>query len=584
MTNSTAPSAAAWPRFVPRFVRRAPRLLETQTLLFTVVLLTTMLLVLLPVVLLIAYSFVESLPNQPLRLGFDAWQHAVESPLIMGSLVNSILLLLAIHGISLPVAVVIAWVLARTDLPFRSGFEFMFWVSFFMPTLSILMGWILCLDPEYGLLNKLVELLPFVDKGPFNIFSFWGIVWGHLASHSITVKVMLLTPTFRNIDSSFEEASEICGANRITTLIRIMVPAVTPAILAITLIAMIRAMQSFEIEMVLGTPIRLYVYSTLVYSLIGQEPPDFGAASALATIGLACLLPLIFAQRWLGLRRQYVSVSGRMKSTPIRLGRWKIPVFLAISFVVLMLTAIPIVFLVLTSAMKLFGFFDIPQPWTFGHWTTVFADESFRQSLINTFQMAGGAALVAVVLFSLVAYFSVRSTFKARSALDFVSWLPAAVPGVLFSLGLLYVFLEIPLFRPLYGSMVLMIIAAVVGGMTLGTQIFKSAMLQLSRELEEASTVVGATWLRTFRSVVLPIVIPTVLLVGITIFITSAREIASVALVASAGTKTLSLLQLDYMVQGSYGPAAVISFIVILMSTGLALAARALGLRIGLRN
>ena len=109
-------------------------------------------------------------------------------------------------------------------------------------------------------------------------------------------------------------------------------------------------------------------------------------------------------------------------------------------------------------------------------------------------------------------------------------------------------------------------------------------MLQLSRELEEASMVVGATWLRTFRSVVLPIVIPTVLLVGITIFITSAREIASVALVASAGTKTLSLLQLDYMVQGSYGPAAVISFIVILMSTGLALAARALGLRIGLRN
>jgi iron(III) transport system permease protein len=232
----------------------------------------------------------------------------------------------------------------------------------------------------------------------------------------------------------------------------------------------------------------------------------------------------------------------------------------------------------------LFGFFHIPEPWTLGHWTTVFADESFRESVINTVQMSGGAALVAVVLLSLVAYFSVRSTFKARSTLDFVSWLPAAVPGVLFSLGLLYAFLEIPLFRPLYGSMVLMIIAAVVGSMTLGTQIFKSAMLQLSRELEEASAVAGATWLRTFRSVVIPIVVPTVLLVGITIFITSAREIASVALVASAGTKTLSLLQLDYMVQGRYGPAAVISFIVILMSTGLAVAARAFGLRIGLRN
>ncbi|HEY4136595.1 MAG TPA: iron ABC transporter permease [Alphaproteobacteria bacterium] len=558
--------------------------METQRLLFAIVLLTTAFLVLLPVVLLISYSFVESLPGQPLNLGFDAWRHAVESPLIMGSLVNSVLLLLSTHSISLPVAVVIAWVLARTDLPFRNGFEFMFWISFFMPTLSILMGWILCLDPEYGLLNKLFELLPFVDKGPFNIFSFWGIVWGHLATHAITIKVMLLTPIFRNIDSSFEEASAICGANRVTTLIRVMVPAVTPAILAITLIAMIRAMQSFEIEMVLGSPIRLYVYSTLVYSLIEQEPPDFGAASALATIGLGCLLPLIFAQRWVGLRRQYVSVSGRMKSASVRLGPWRTPVFLAICTVVLILTVIPIVFLGLTSTMKLFGFFNIPEPWTWGHWATVFADESFRQSVINTLQMSAGAALVAIVLLSLIAYFSVRSSFKGRSLLDFVSWLPAAVPGVLFSLGLLYAFLEIPLFRPLYGSMALMIIAAVMGSMTLGTQIFKSAMLQLSRDIEEASAVSGATWLRTFRSVVLPIVVPTVLLVGITIFITAAREIASVSLVATGGTKTLSLLQLDYMVQGRYGPAAVISFIVILMSTGLALAARALGLRIGLKN
>jgi len=557
---------------------------EAQALLFTIALLTTVFLVLFPVILLVAYSFVESLPKEELRLGVDAWRHAVESPLIMGSLVNTVLLLLAIHGISFPVAILIAWTLARTDLPFRNGLEFMFWISFFMPTLSIVLGWILCMDPEYGLLNKLVEMLPFVDKGPFNIFSFWGIVWAHLASHSITVKVMLLTPTFRNIDSSFEDASQICGANRITTLIRIMVPAVTPAILAILMLAMIRAMQSFEVELVLGGPIRFYVYSTLVYALIEQEPPDFGAASALATIGLMMLLPLIFGQRWLGLRRQYTSISGRMRAQPIRLGKWKAPVFVAVSFVVLILTLIPIVFLGLASTMKLFGFFEIPEPWTSAHWTTVFADESFRQSIWNTFQMSGGAALVSVVLLSLIAYFSVRSTFKARSTLDFVSWLPAAVPGVLFSLGLLYTFLEIPLFRPFYGSMTLMIIAAVVGGMTLGTQIFKSTMLQLSRELEEASMVAGATWLRTFRSVVIPIVIPTVLLVGTTIFITSAREIASVALVATAGTKTLSLLQLDYVVQGRYGPAAVISFIVILMSTGLALAARAFGLRIGLRH
>jgi iron(III) transport system permease protein len=165
-----------------------------------------------------------------------------------------------------------------------------------------------------------------------------------------------------------------------------------------------------------------------------------------------------------------------------------------------------------------------------------------------------------------------------------VSWLPFAVPGILFGLGLLYVFLGIPFFRPLYGTMWLLIFATVLTSMTFGTQVLKTQMLQLSHDLEEASATVGASWFRTFTQVVLPIIVPAVLLVGTMNFIGAARDVASVALVATAGTKTLALLQLDYMVQGRYGAAAVISFVVIVMSTGLALMARIFGLRIGIRD
>jgi iron(III) transport system permease protein len=395
---------------------------------------------------------------------------------------------------------------------------------------------------------------------------------------------MLLTPTFRNIDGMLEEASRVCGAGRLSTLMRIVVPVTLPALLAILMLALIRAMQSFEIELVLGPPFRFYVYSTLVYTLIGQEPPDFSAASALATIGLMLIIPLILVQRWLSMRRLYTTISGKMKVEPVRLGRLRTPVLIVMILVVLTLTALPLAFLGMASTMKLFGFFNIPEPWTFEHWKTVFTDEAFRQSVVNTLTVSSGAAITAVCLLSLIAYFSVRSTFRGRSLLDFVSWLPFAVPGILFGLGLLYVFLQIPFFRPLYGTMWLLILATVISGMTFGTQILKSNLLQLSKDLEDASRIVGATWFRTFRRVVLPIIIPTVMLVGATSFITAARDVASVALVATAGTKTLSLLQLDYMVQGRYGPAAVISFIVILMSTGLALLVRLLGLRIGLKN
>ena len=567
-----------------RLWRMSSRLLELQVLLFVVVLLTSLFLILLPVVLLIFNSFSAALPGEPFRLGLDAWRHAFENPRILESVLNTLKLLLAIHGTALPLGVIIAWILARTDLPWRHGFEFMFWISFFLPTLSILLGWILCLDPEYGVFNKALMALPFIDKAPFNIYSFWGIVSAHLVSHAITVKVMLLTPTFRNIDASLEEASEICGASRFATLFRIIVPATLPAIIAILLLAMIRAMQSFEIELVLGPAFGFYVYSTQVYALIGQEPPDFGAASALATVGLLLITPLIFVQRWIGMRRKYTTVSGKMKTQPVRLGRWRLPILIFMILVVSVLIVIPLFFLGLGSLMKLFGFFEIKDPWTFDHWHVVFTDETFRQSVINTLIMSSGAAILAIVLMSLVAYFSVRSTFRGRALLDFVSWLPFAVPGILFGLGLLYVFLEIPMFRSLYGTMWLLIFATVITSMTFGTQVLKSHMLQLSQDLEEASRTVGATWIRTFTRVVMPIIVPAVLLVGTTNFIGAARDVASVALVATAGTKTLALLQLDYMVQGRYGAAAVVSFVVITLSTGLALLARVLGLRIGLRN
>src|SRR5579862_1467283 len=105
--------------------------LELQAVLFTGVLLVTLFLVLFPVGMLIVYSFSVGPAAGPLQLGLDAWRHALASPMILGSLFNTIRLLLAIHLISFPLAVLLAWLIARTDLPGAAAFELMFWISFF---------------------------------------------------------------------------------------------------------------------------------------------------------------------------------------------------------------------------------------------------------------------------------------------------------------------------------------------------------------------------------------------------------------------------------------------------------------------
>ncbi len=558
--------------------------MQSETFWCSVVLAGVAFFALYPILLIIVNSFQVAKPGAPALYGLQGWSAVLSQPGLKRALYNTFSLLVVRQLLSFPVAVLIAWLLARTDLPGKSALEFMFWLSFFLPSLSVTLGWILILDPDYGIANQIWKSLFGAAQGPFNIYSFWGIVWAHIGHNTTAVKVMLLTPAFRNMDASLEEASEIAGAGRAGTLVRILIPIMMPIIMVVLILAIINGLQAFEIEMILGAPIGFHVYSTKVYQLIQQEPPLFGPATALSTLVLCILLPLIVMQRrWIG-RRQYTTITGRYRAKPIALGKWRYPALALIALVALVITAAPMSFVLIGTFMSLFGFFHIEHPWTLRNWSRVFDDPIFLLSLKNTVLMAGGAALFSVSLFSVVAYISVRTKFIWRATLDFISWFPSAMPGILMGLGLLWLFLDFPIFRPLYGSVWLLIIATVVSSMTLGTQLLKSNLLQLGMELEEASQASGASWWTTYRRIVLPLMFPSVLLVGVLGFIHAARDISNVALLATSGSRTLALLQLDFMVSGRYESAAVVATIVMALTTGIALLARLLGLRIGIRS
>jgi iron(III) transport system permease protein len=539
--------------------------------------------ILYPIVLIVVNSFQIAKPGMPPLYGLDGWRAVLAEPGLRRAVYNTFSLMIVRQLISFPIAILIAWLLARTDLPGKSLLEFMFWLSFFLPSLSVTLGWILILDPDYGIANQIFKALTGAAHGPFNIYSFWGIVWAHIGHNTTAVKVMLLTPAFRNMDASLEEASEVAGSSTLGTLVRILIPIMTPIFMVILLIAIINGFQAFEIEMILGAPINFSVYGTKVYQLVQQEPPSFGPATALSTVVLAILLPLIFMQRKLSSRRQYTTITGRYRAKAIPLGKWKYPALALVVFVAVLISVAPMAFVLMGTFMSLFGFFHIEHAWTLENWKRVFDDPIFLLSLKNTIVMSLGAAVFAVALYSIVAYISVRTKFIWRSALDFISWLPSAMSGILMGIGLLWLFLDIPFFRALYGSVWLLIIATVISSITLGTQLIKANLLQLGQELEEASRTTGASWLTTFKRIVGPLLFPMLLLVGVLGFIHAARDISNVALLATSSSRTLALLQLDFMVSGRYESAAVVATIVMLLTTGVALLARFLGLRVGIR-
>jgi len=562
--------------------RRRPFSVELTTVACTVVLLAVAFCVVYPLLLVVLESFQVAPPGQPARYGLDGWRAAFAEPLLRAALLNTLKVTVVRQILSLALALLIAWLIARTDLPGRNWIEFAFWAAFFLPTLTVTLSWILLLDPDYGLINTGLVGLGVVGKGPFDIYSFWGIVWIHLITGSLTVKVILLTPAFRNMNAAFEEASRVAGAGTARTALSITIPVMAPVVLSVLLLGTMVSLQTFEVEQVLGAPFRFFVFSTMIYDLVMTRVPRYDAATALAVLVLAAMLPLIFTQQWLTRGRRYATITGQFQSRRHRLGRWRWPAFALALALTLVVLGVPLVFAVLGTFMKLFGFFNIPDPWTLKNWKTVLTDDLFLRSLANTVVLATSTAVAAVLLHSLIAYIVVRTRYRARQALDAISWLPFTVPGIILGLALLWLFLDVGFLRPMYGTMAVLVIAGLVSGMPLGVQIVKSGLMQLGGDLEEASRVAGASWWVTYRRIVLRLMAPTLVAVGMITFVGAARNIGNIALLATSANRPLSILQLDYIAQRKLEEAMVVACIIMAISLVGALVARVLGLRGGL--
>lgn len=311
-----------------------------------------------PVGLLFLKSFVASRPGQPTVWTVSGWVAAFTDARLPIALGNTFFLAFARVVITSVLAIFFAWVVTRTDTPFKGFIEIMLWLGFFLPLLPMTMGWILLLDPHNGLINKLLVNLFGLSESPLNIYSYWGIVWCHLA-FSTSVRFMLMTPAFSAMDAALEEAGLVCGSNRAGVLLRVTIPALAPAVLASTALGFIRSLESLEIEMVLGIPAGISVVPTKIWDFIHWEPPLYDRATALCSIFLLFIFLLVWLHRVFLGGREFITVSGRSHMVEtLPLGRWRwLTCGLCLVFVTVMIL-LPLATLIMGTFMELFGHFD----------------------------------------------------------------------------------------------------------------------------------------------------------------------------------------------------------------------------------
>jgi iron(III) transport system permease protein len=534
-----------------------PRLLRRDTLLPLLLLAVTVAMVIYPLAMVLYGSVRDVAPGQLGAFTLDNWRTVLADPSTLQLLATSVLIAVPRTILALLLATVFAWCLARTTTPGKRLLEGLLVFLFFLPELPWVLAWMLLGAPNVGLLNQWLRLLVPGVETFVNVYSYGGlIVLG--AVRSAPVLFLFVYPAFQTMDATLEEAARMAGASAWRTIWRIDLPLLLPALLASGILSFVVAMEAFEIPQLLGTPAKIFVFTTRIYDLAyGGHVARFGPAMVLAVLLLLLTVSLIAVQ-WRILRgRAYTTISGRgYQARHLDLGAWRWAPFAAIVTFFIVFGALPFVVLLLNSFMELSGFLSWEMRTT-RHWTDALSRTAVLTSVKDTLAVGVTAATLGTIVSALISYVVTRTRWAGRQVLDMVAWAPWAVPGLVMALGFLWAFVSLPI----YGTLWLLVLVFVARGLPVGSRFFTATMVQIGAELEESARIHGASWLRTFVRIWVPLLRPAILGAWILLFVVAVRVLDLAVLLAGPGSRMLSVDIFLWTVTGRQEAASVLALL-----------------------
>jgi iron(III) transport system permease protein len=348
----------------------------------------------------------------------------------------------------------------------------------------------------------------------------------------------------------------MCGAKHFKTTMRVTLPMVAPALAGAATLGIIQYLENFDVEAFLGTPAGIYVISTEIYnSIFVTLPAKYNAAMSLSVILLIAITILVVIQ-WKTLitkQHKFASITGRGYTVrPIDLGRWKYLTFAILIGYFFFTTLLPGVVGLLGPFTKYAGL--LMGDWfTLEHVKLILGNPQTWQYFRNTALLAIFSATGGVFFYVVISYVIVRTKYAGRGLMEFMTWVPYFMPGIVAALALLWVFVgTIKLPFPMYGTIQLLALCMIIKRMPLGIRTMNSVVIQVGKELEEASRVHGASWWRTFKNIILPLLRPGMVSVWLLLAVFASKDLVIALMLYGARSKTLSV-QMWSLTMGGQG-------------------------------
>lgn len=476
------------------------------------------------------------------HISLNSLQRLYTYPLNLHCLKNTLIsaTLAMIFGVI--IALPLAWLVGRTNLYAKKFFRTLFVSTYMVPPYVGAMAWLRLLNPTVGTLNSFLKNVLNLSDMPFNIYSMGGLVFV-LTTFYYPYAFITISRAMENMDPSLEEAARMSGASPVRTLFTVTLPLMIPSIVASALLVFVAAASCYGIPSIIGAPGRLYTVTTRIvdYVYIGSQAGLEDAVS-LAFVLMILVFVILYISYYAIGKKNHITISGKaVKPSEVDLGRWRVPVTIAVALFALIIIVIPFVTVFATSFTLNMGRSVLSAGnFTVKYWKIITSRHSITGSVTNSMVAAFCAATIGMIICLVMAYIQKRTTIKGRYLPDFLITVGSGTPSVVIALALIMT-MSGRFGINIYNTLAIMVIAYMIKYMMMGMRTVVSALSQVSADIEEAAQSSGAGWFRRLKDVLFPLVAPSAVAGWFLIFIPSFYELTMSNLLYSDKTRTLGV-------------------------------------------
>ena len=532
-------------------------------------------LTLIPLLMILYGTVTNGPPGTAASFTFNNYITAYGRIDLLRSAFNSVAFAICSGLISLIIGGYLAWVTERTNAPFKPIIYLLVLVPFALPGVLTTIAWVFLLSPNAGVLNQLFKSLFGLAQSPFNIYSFSGMVWAFGVDH-ITLPFLLMAAAFRSLDPTLEEAATVSGMSALRTFYQIDLKMMLPSIVATMLLLFIRGLETFEAPAIIGIPAGIKVFATEIFLSLRQPPTNYNLAATFAIAYLVVtIVGVLLYLRVTRSAEKFAVITGKAyRPRMVDLGFWR---FCVTALALCILTIAVLLPLAIVIWASLVPFYTAPSIkmlslMTLDNYRAVFDLDEFTEALTNTLLTGVAAATIAVILALGVAWIVIRTNLPGRKLLDILSFTPIALPGVVLSLALLWMYLTLPI--PIYGTLTILIIAFVTKFIPISLRVMHASLLRVHKELEEAAELCCTSSLRNAVFILFPLILPGVLVAWLYVLTLTFKDLSIPILLSHVGTTLLPVLIYGLFQSGELPRLCAMGVILTLLIAGVATAAR----------